>query len=230
MDSLDYRRRLGRLAGLTALVLAALFMATIFLGAGNVLHRNPDSATALAYSAQHAQALVVLGFGDGVINTLLGILLVMLIAISTLDGVVARIAYVTAGAAVALQWAHAGMLYALADLAHRGGADGGVLALFTLGSTMDESDGIVISIAMVCTGWLLLRSRRAPAFVGWLTIAMAAVGAAPTILAGLGGPDLGPVSVISGWIWLLGIGITFMIRPTSSESEQHVRASSPATV
>ncbi|MDQ6636436.1 MAG: hypothetical protein M3Y62_01460 [Candidatus Dormibacteraeota bacterium] len=53
-------------------------------------------------------------------------------------------------AAVALQWAHAGMLYALAELAQRGGADAGVLALFTLGSTMDDSDAIIIPLASAC--------------------------------------------------------------------------------
>lgn len=99
------------------------------------------------------------------------------------------------------------------SLAHRGGADAGVLALFTLVSTMDDSDGIVIPVAMACAGWLLLRSGRVPAIVAWLTMAMAAVGAALTVFGAVGGPDLGPVTVISAWIWLLCIGITLVVKP-----------------
>lgn len=44
------------------------------------------------------------------------------------------------------------MLYALAELGQRGGADPGVMALFNLGSTMDDSDGIVIPLALACVG------------------------------------------------------------------------------
>src|SRR6266851_3335168 len=181
MDSLDRQRaRLGRITGVTALVLAAVFVVSIFLGPGNVLHGDVNSQTALAYVAQNGRALAVLGFADGMINTLFGILIVLLIAVAAANGILSRVAYVSAGAAAAIQWTHAGMLYALADLAHRGGADAGVLALFTLGSTMDESDGIVIPIAMACAGWLLLRSGRVPVFVPWLTMAVAAIGTAGT--------------------------------------------------
>jgi hypothetical protein len=44
---------------------------------------------------------------------------------------------------------------------------------------------------------------------------MAAVGAAVTLVAGLGGPDFGPVAVISAWIWLLGPANTLLIKPLS---------------
>ncbi len=135
-------------------------------------------------------------------------------------------AYAFAGAAAGIQWTHAGMLYALAELAHRGGADAGVLALFTLGATMDDADGIVIPIAMACAGWMLLRSRRAPAAVAWLTIAAAAIGTAVSVVVGVGGPDLGPASVISAWIWLVGIGITLLVKPVSGGRE--IGAVSPA--
>lgn len=226
MDSLEHQRRLGRAAGITALGAAAVFVLSIFLGPGNVIHGSPDSQTAVAFAASHGTAITLLGFTDGILNTLLGVLIVLLIAIARGDGVLARIAYVCAGAAAAIQWTHAGMLYALADLAHRGGADAGVLALFTLGSTMDDADGIVIPIAMICAGWMLLRSRHVPAALAWLTLAAAAVTAAVTVLAGVGGPDLGPVSVITGWIWLLGISIPLLIKPVWDS--QGMSAVSPA--
>lgn len=225
-DSIDYQRLVGRAAGVTALVLAAVFILSILLGPGSVLHGNTDSHTAIAFASSHGSAIKLLGFLDGVINTLIGILIVLLIAVAGMDGVLARIAYVSAGAAAAIQWTHAGMLYALAELAHRGGADAGVLALFTLGSTMDDADAVVIPIAMACAGWMLLRSRRAPTPIAWLTIAVAALGVALSILAVAGGPDLGQVVVISSWIWLLGVGIPFAVKPVWGRDP--VRTLSPA--
>jgi len=227
MDSLGHQRaRLGRLTGVTALVLAAIFVVSIVLGPGNVIHGNVDSQTALVYVAQHGRAIALLGLADGMINTLFGILIVLLIAVAGANGILSRVADVSAGAAAAIQWTHAGMLYALAELAHRGGADAGVLALFTLGSTMDDADGIVIPVAMACAGWLLLQSGRVPAFVAWLTIAVAAIGAALNVFGAAGGPDLGPVTVATAWIWLLGTGITLVIKPVWGG--QHADASAPA--
>jgi hypothetical protein len=226
MISLELHRRLARAAGATALTAAAVFIFSIFLGPGNVIHGHPDSRTALAYAADHGTAITVLGFMDGMLNTLFVILIVLLIAVAGGNGVLARIAYICAGAAAAIQWTHFGMLYALAELAHRGGADAGVLALFTLGSTMDAADGIVIPIAMACAGWLLLRSGRVPAALAWLTIAAAAVSAPVTVLAGLGGPDFGPVAVITAWIWFIGIGVPLVIKPMWGS--QRVGTVSPA--
>jgi hypothetical protein len=222
MASVDHQRKLARAGGVTALALAGVFVLSIFVGPGNIIHGDPDAGTALAFAASHGVAIKLLGFADGMINTLFGILIVLLIALAGVEGVLARIAYVSAGAAAAIQWTHAGMLYALAELAHRGGADAGVLALFTLGSTMDDADAIVIPIAMACAGWMLLRSRRAPAAVAWLTMAAAGIGTAVSVVVAAGGPDLGPASVISAWIWLLGIGITLLIKP--------VRGGQPAAV
>ena len=216
MNSLDRQRRLARTGGVTALVLAAVFFLSIVLLPGGVLHGDTDSRSALTFAATHGTAVKLLGFSDGMINTLLGVLIVLLIAIAESDGVLARIAYVSAGAAAAIQWTHAGLLYGLAELAHRGGADAGVLALFTLGSTMDDADGIVIPVAMACAGWLLLRSGRIPAVLAWLTLAVAALGAALSVVVALSGPDLGPVAVISSWIWLLGIGLPLATRPVWS--------------
>jgi len=223
MDATDPQpATLARLASLTALVLAALFIASILLGPGGVLHGDPDAATALAFAAEHGRALALLGLLDGLINTLFGVLIVLLIALAGKDGVLACIAYISAGAAMAIQWTHAGMLYALGELAQRGGADAGVLALFALGSTMDDADGIVIPLAMVCAGWLLLRSQRAPAFIGWLTLVVAGIGMLQTLVAALGGPDAGPVTVLSAWIWLVGTGIALLVRPVShSASAQY---------
>ena len=217
MDSVTrHPVRLGRLAGATALVYFAVFFSSIGSGPSNELHSNVSAQSAIAYAAQHGREITLQGLNDGLSNTLFGILIVLLIAVAAGEGIFARIAYLCAGAAVAIQWTHASILYGLADLAHRGGADQGVMALFTLGSTMDEADAIVAPVAVACAGWMLLRSHRVPALVGWLTLAVAAFDTVLVVLTFAGGPDLGPASVISGWLWLLGIGITLLIRPVST--------------
>ena len=216
MDSVTrHPVRLGRLAGVTALATFAMSFLSIG-GPGDVLHGNVTSQKAIAYAAQHGGDITLLGTLDGLSNTLLGILIVLLIAVAGADGVLPRIAYVCAAAAVAVQWTHASILSGLVDLAHRGGSDAGVMALFTLGSTLDDADAVVIPIAVACAGWVVLRSNRVPALVGWLTLAVAAFQAAIVVLAKVGGPDLTPALIISGWLWMLGIGITLLIRPVST--------------
>lgn len=230
MDSvISHRVRIGRLAGATALVYFAVFFMSIGTGPGNELHSNVSAQSAIAYAAQHGQEIRLQGWADGLNNTLFGILIVLLIAVAGADGILSRIAYVCAGAAVAVQWTHASILFGLADLAHRGGADQGLMALFTLGSTMDEADSVVFPVALACAGWMLLRSHRVPALVGWLTLAVAALNAVLVVLAMAGGPDLGPVTVISGWVWLLGIGITLIIKPASSHERAGVVVAATAS-
>ena len=217
MDSVtSHPVRLGRLAGATALVYFAVFFWSIGPGPSSELHSNVSAQSAIAYVVQHGREITLQGWNDGLNNTLFGILIVLLIAVAGADGILSRIAYVCAGAAVAIQWTHASILFGLVDLAHRGGADQGVMALFTLGSTMDEADAIVAPVAVACAGWLLLRSHRVPALVAWLTLAVAAIDAVLVVLTVAGGPNLGPATVVSGWVWLVGIGITLLIRPVSA--------------
>ena len=228
MDSVTRQPvRIGRFAGAAALAAFGVSFLEISMGAGNVLHSNLTTQSAIAYAAQHTRLITLQGTVDGLFNTFLGVVIVLLIAVAGGTGILSRIAYVCAGGAVAIQWVHAGILYGLSDLAHRGGADQGVMALFTLGSTMDDADAIVIPIAVACVAWMLLRSKEAPAFVGWLTLASAAFQFLLAFFSTFGGPDLGPASVISGWLWLLGIGIALLIKPVSSAQRSGMVA--PAT-
>lgn len=217
MDSVTRQPvRIGRLTGVAALAAFGVSFLDISLGAGNFLHGGASTQGAIAYAAQNTRLITLQGTVDGLDNTFLAVVIVLLIAVAGGSGILARIAYVCAGGAVAIQWVHAGILYGLSDLAHRGGADQGVMALFTLGSTMDDADAIVIPIAVACVGWMLLRSKQAPAFVAWLTLASAAFQFLLVIFNTFGGPDLGPASVVSGWLWYLAIGIALLIKPVSS--------------
>lgn len=53
--------------------------------------------------------------------------------------------------------------------------------------------------------------------IGWLSLGVAGVGIEVTLIHLLG-TDLGPVAVISGWIWLIGIGVTLLVKPASEKS------------
>jgi len=59
------------------------------------------------------------------------------------------------------------------DLAHRGGADAGVLALFSLAKTMDYTDGLSLGLLVSCVSLLLVHSRVLPRPVAWLGLLVA---------------------------------------------------------
>jgi hypothetical protein len=119
-------------------------------------------------------------------------------------GVPATLAYIGAGAAVANQWA---------ELAQQGAADAGVLALFSLGSTMDDADAVPLALALGSLGFLLLRSRVLPAPVAWFTVVLAAVNvvSTPAEILGLGVVNL--IEVALSFVWMFVFGVTLLIRP-----------------
>lgn len=59
-----------------------------------------------------------------------------LVSVTGGRGCLAALSYVAVSAVVALGWAGAGIVYGMAELAHRGGSDAGVMALFSLGETV----------------------------------------------------------------------------------------------
>jgi 2-polyprenyl-6-methoxyphenol hydroxylase-like FAD-dependent oxidoreductase len=82
------------------------------------LHANPTSQYAITWAATNSGVVKLEGFSDGLLNTLFAILVILLVALTGARGNLVGVIYVMVGGTVALQWAHAGMLYALADLAH----------------------------------------------------------------------------------------------------------------
>jgi len=171
----------------------------------------------LAWVSQNQQSIWIDGFLSGLGNTLLALLIVLLVALTMKTGILARVAYIGAAAAMATAWAHAGVEYALADLAHRGGASAGILALFSLARTMDYTDGVSIALAVGCSSLLLLRSRALPRPAAWLGLLMAVeqIVAMPIQLAvsGTGNGPEGPITVVLGLLWLLVIGIALLVKP-----------------
>ena len=203
----------SRLAGLCALAQVAI----AFVPLGGNYHADLPAAQVVTWASQHQQAIWADGFLSGLSNTLFALQLVLLVALTMNRGILASIARVGAAAALATGWAKVGIEYALADLAHRGGADAGVLALFSLVKTMDYTDGMSIGLAIAAVSVLLLRRQALPRPVLWLGLLLAAelIAAMPIQLAvmGTGNGPQGPLSVVLGLLWLLVIGIVLLVKP-----------------
>jgi hypothetical protein len=69
---------------------------------------------------------------DGLQNSILAVVVVVLIRLVRGRGILATAAYVSMGAFMAIGWVKAGMMWALADTAVMGASDAGVVALFKL--------------------------------------------------------------------------------------------------
>ncbi len=218
----------GRVAGLAALCTAAVFLSVLIAGAGGTLHSNLTAPQAVAWAAQNGQLILITGFADGLVNTLFAVVVVLLVVLSGGRGVPATLAYIGAGAAVALQWAHAGMLYALAERAQLGAADAGVLALFTLGGTMDDADAVPLALALGSLGFLLLRSRVLPAPLAWFTVVLAVVNvvSTPAEILGMGVVNL--IEVALSLVWMLAFGATLLIRPVRVPEKLRMAAGADA--
>ena len=203
----------SRAAGVCALAV----LAVLLLSVGSQFHSDMSAQRTVAWVSQNQQGIWVDGLFAGLGNTLLALLIVLLVGLAMKTGILARVAYIGAAAAMATAWVHAGVEYALADLAHRGGADAGILALFSLARTMDYTDGISIALAAGCASLLLLRSRGLPRPVAWLGLVMAVeqIVAMPIQLAvsGTGNGPEGPITVVLGLLWLLVIGIVLLVKP-----------------
>ena len=203
----------SRIAGVCALVMLAILFPSI----GPDYHSNMSAQQVVAYVSQNQKAIWIDGFISGMGNTLFALLLVLLVALTIQTGLLARIAYVGASGAMAIGWVHAGVEFALADLAHRGGANAGVLALFSFAKTMDYTDGVPIYLAVGCASVLLLRSRALSRPVAWLGLVVAVVPFIVMVIqltvAGTGNGPQGPVSVVLGLLWLLVIGVVLLVKP-----------------
>lgn len=204
---------IGRFTGVVAIMMLADFIAFTAVDPHNMFYSNPSSQAAIAWAAGSGGQVKIEGFLDGLNNTLYASVMILLLALAGGRGILTKVVYVMAGAAVALQWAHAGMIYALAELAHRGGADAGVLALYTLGYTMDDSSSIPIALALICLSVVMLRSKALPRPLAWLTIlsALSSLVVTPGDIAGI--EIIGPISVSISLIWALAVGITLLIKP-----------------
>jgi hypothetical protein len=209
-DTVSHPTIISRLIAVCALGFIALFFLN---AAGAKVHSNPTNQDALAWAAQHQQQIWIGGFANGLSSTFSGLLVLLLVPLVRGRGLLATLVSVGVAVALAVQWVHAAVFFALAELAHRGGADAGVLALFTLGETMDSADGVALGMALACLSVLLLRSRTLPAALGWFGLVVAAVGALSTPIHIAGGAFIDPVTVVLGFLWCLAVSAVLLIKP-----------------
>jgi len=117
---------------------------------------------------------------------------------------------------VVTSWTQVGMIYAMVDLGARGGAEAGVLALFTLGKTMQLTDGVGLLLAIGGSSVLLMRARSVPTWLAWYGIVVAVFHAIEDPLRIVLGLNLvGPVGIVLGLLWLAAVGIALLVRPVS---------------
>jgi len=203
----------SRAAGVCALA----FVAGALLTTGNEFHSDMSAQQVLTWVGQNQQAIWMDGFLSAMGSTVFGLMIILIVALTTNRGILATTARVAAAGSMATGWTGAGMEYALADLAHRGGADAGILALFSLAKTMDYTDSTFVALAVGSVSVMVLRSRLLPSAVAWLGLLVAVwhVAALPVqiAVAGTGNGPQGPIGVLIGLLWLVVTGIVLLVKP-----------------
>ena len=203
----------SRLAGLCALVYVAIGLVNL----GGPYFSDLSAAQIVSWASQNQPSIWREAFIGGLLGTLLALLLVLLDALADNSRLLSSLTRVGAAAVLATGWAAAGLEYGLADLAHRGGADAGVLALFSLVKASTYTDGMAGGVATAAVCVLLLRARALPRPVLWLGLLLAAelIVAMPIQLAitGTGDGPQGFGAAILGLLWHVVIGITLLVKP-----------------
>ena len=204
---------LSRMAGLCAVgyVLTALLGLSGALG-GNLYFSDAPASDVLAWIGPNGQLISLSIFLTGLVTTLLyGGLIVLLVNLTRARGILPVLVYLGLTITVVTTWTQAGMLYARVDLAARGGADAGVQALFTLGKTMQFTDGIGITLVFGGASVMALRAGVLPPWLAWYGVIVAVffIISDPLRIFGLGGP----VGVLLAFAWILAVGVTLLARP-----------------
>ncbi len=204
----DHQSLIGRLAGLAAI---AFFLPALLPSDGSKFFSNLSSQQIVDWAAQNGRAISIQAFGQGFGSTVFALFIVLLVVHIRGRGILATLAYISAGAMMAVNWTGASVQYALADSAQRAASDSGVVALFSLAKTMALSDGYFVAIPAVAVSVLALRSRSLPALICWLGVVVG--GYIQLALTGTATGVTGPIGVGIGLLWLLVVGVTLVIKP-----------------
>src|ERR1700730_18208309 len=211
-----HRPLIGRMAGV--LVLIALASCSVAPAAtGSKVFANTSTQQIVDWAAHNGPGISFTGFVEGLQNSLLAVAVVLLIRLIRGRAFLAVAGYVSMAAFMAIGWAKAGVVWALAETAAQGGSDAGVVALFKLVHAMTFTDGFCFAIAVSCVSALILLTRLVPAPIAWLGIATALVHflgvPSQLLLTGTAGGITGPISVVFALAWLLALGVLLLIKP-----------------
>lgn len=215
--------RLARLAGLGGVLFVVVTLLPGSLG-GPFFDDTLTTPGLLSWVKAHVGGLPVEGLAGAVESSLAVLVLVALLTVARGRGLAARIATVSLGGMLAVEWVHAAVYFGLADAGRRDAADAGIVALFSLAKTMTFADGFAFGIAVVVISVLALRAGTLPAPVCWLGLVTGVVHLAglPLQLALNSRPDgvTGPVSVVIGLVWFLAVSIVLLVRPVRGRRRQ----------
>ena len=211
-----HRPLIGRLAGLLLLVAIAVS----FVDPADFstrLFANLSTQEIVELAAHHGSGISVMGFVDGLQNSLIAAAIVLLVRLVRGNGVFATGAYVSAAAFMAIGWVKAGTTWAVAETAAQGGSDAGVVALFKLVHAMTFTDGFCFGIALSCVSALILLTRLLPAPIAWLGLVAALVHffaiPAQLLLTGSEAGITGPISVVFAIAWLVVMCALLLVKP-----------------
>src|SRR6266568_5053686 len=217
---------LSRLAGLCAVgyLLIALLGLSGALG-GNLYFSDAPANDVLAWIGQNGQLISLSIFLTGLATTLLyGGLIVLLVHLTRARGILPVLANLGLTITVVTVWTQAGMIYAMVDLAARGGADAGVLALFTLGKTMQFTDGIGVALAIGGSSVLALRAGVLPRWSASYGMVVAAFFVVADAFRIFGLALVGPIGVLLAFAWILVVGLTLLARPVRASRASNLVA------
>jgi hypothetical protein len=223
------RQLIGRLAGLAAI---AFFLPALLPSDGTKFFSNLSSQQIVDWVAQDRRAISIQAFGQGFGSTVFALFIVLLVVHLRGRGILATLAYISAGAMMAVNWTGASVQYALVDAAPRAGSNSSVVTLFSLAKTMALSDGYFVAIAAVAVSVLALRSRSLPAPICWLGVVVGGYHLVETpiqlALTGTATGVTGPIGVVIGLLWLVVVGVTLVIKPVWGPQPPSVAARATA--
>ena len=188
---------------------------------------EPSASTLVSWTMSHQQQLLF-QFVPGYTAVLYAALIGLLIYLNGGHGVLANLAYVGAGANLAVALVGFGLFFGTWTYIQRGGSSEGVLALVTIAPTFTHSQLMAEGLATACVGLMALRARVWPIWLGWLLtvagaehflsdIAFAAGPAFSTTTArqlSIGG-IVRPLDLVLGFLWPLALAVVLFIRPVS---------------
>jgi hypothetical protein len=102
----------------------------------------------------------------------------------------------------------------MADLAHRGGSDAGVMALFSLRETVVYGVDLPFAVTLACAGLVMLQRRALPGALAWFTLGLSGLHiAGNTVFVLTGAGAINPVLVLLELVWVLATAIVLLVRP-----------------
>jgi hypothetical protein len=214
---------LGRLAGAAAAVFVVLALAPGSLG-GPSYGTSMSTPQILAWVTQHSGSFAVTGFIGGLSISVFALFLLLLLAVARGRGLLSSIVVSATGALMAIDWVGTGIYYALADAAGRRQASGGIVALFSLNTSMTYVDGFVAGLAILALSLLQFGPQSLPRPLIWLgaLVGVYHIVSGPVQLAISHSPAgaTDPVGVVLLLVWMLAVATVLLIRPVWSAKAQ----------